>query len=150
MRLTNVFFLYTQNKTHFHVFFLNCYPKYAKELICEACIYLQYVVIVWYTCIYLIIHWIIYNIQAANHNLTYPNYAWITYGGLRVKEWTKEGAGHLHRECTEEKVAHFLYTSRVLSLQTFAEPESENVSTDVGLVRTMLSLFLLLYSILTQ
>ena len=74
-------------------------------------------------------------LQAAKHELVYPNFAWIIYGSYPEKWWTDSVAGDHLDECTEDELNNFLILARPLIMQIIPEPENEDAPTDTGFVR---------------
>lgn len=83
----------------FRVFFINSYSGVARKIICEA----------------------------AKLNLTYPRYAWLTFGWYPFGWWLSDGTV----DCTDQQLAAFM--ERSLALQIFPNPDDRSASTDTGL-----------------
>ena len=72
---------------------------------------------------------LVFSLQAAKLNLTYPRYAWLTFGWYPFGWWLSDGTV----DCTDQQLAAFM--ERSLALQIFPNPDDRSASTDTGLVR---------------
>ena len=70
--------------------------------------------------------------QAAKLGLTYPRYAWLTYGWYQDRWWTEEVNPNNMVDCTDQQLATFL--ERALVLQISPRPDNSSAPTDTGLV----------------
>ena len=73
----------------------------------------------------------VYFLQAANHSLVYPDYAWIMYP---YDSYPKKETNEDQALCTDEDIIYFLNMSRVLMMSVVPEPEDDSVQTDTGFV----------------
>ena len=84
-----------------------------------------------------------YSLQAANHSLVYPDYAWIIY--LYASSTGNEDQD----ACTDEDILNFLNMSRALMMHILPEPEDDNVQTNTGFVSlsSVLEIFIFVFEI---
>ena len=80
----------------------------------------------------------VFPIQAAKHNLEYPHFAWIMYGGVS-RSYGLNDSEDLSNGCNDETIYKFLNNSRALMMDMLPEPDDEDAPTDTGFVRQSLS-----------
>ena len=70
-------------------------------------------------------------LQGFRHNLSYPDYGWITWHGRNLLNIPRNFSNH----CTDEEVKGFMQQSQILSINFFLEPDNSDIPTASGLVR---------------
>ena len=80
---------------------------------------------------------ICYFLQAANHGLVYPDYAWIIFP---YESYPKKETHEDHAVCTDEDIILFLNMSRVIMMSVVPQPDNDSVQTDTGFVSLSLVL----------
>ena len=76
-----------------------------------------------------------YSLQAANHSLLYPDYAWIMF---QYASYPKRETDEDQDVCTDEDIILFLNMSRVLIISILPEPEDDSIQTNTGFVSSSL------------
>ena len=89
------------------IIFLNCYPKYAREILCQVCAHCLLV-------LFRINHWtlVLHVLQASTLGMVAPRYAWIIYGWNNEGFWKQSpsnGSGyHVFDKCSTEQVMNII------------------------------------------
>jgi len=72
-------------------------------------------------------------LQAAKRNLTYPQYAWITYGWYPDNWWTKAVSKN-NVSCSDEQLEKFVEKARMLLIRQYPTPDDVDAATIAGIV----------------
>jgi len=72
-------------------------------------------------------------LQAAKRNLTYPRYAWITFGWFPDSWWTKAVSKN-NVSCSDQQLEEFVEKARMLQIQQFPTPDDVDAATIAGIV----------------
>ena len=76
-------------------------------------------------------------LQAAKRNLTYPRYAWITFGGYPVGWWTNAVSKN-DVSCSDQQLEDFIVKTKMLQIQQYPTPNDFDGSTIFGIVRLII------------
>ena len=90
------------------IIFLNCYPKYAREILCQ--VYAHCLLV-----LFRIKHWtlVLHVLQASTLGMVAPRYAWIIYGWYNEGFWKQSpsngsGGYHVFDKCSTEQVMNII------------------------------------------
>ena len=72
--------------------------------------------------------------QAQRQNFIYPKYGWIAYDWYPNRWWTLEES-KIEVSCSDSELAEFL--DKVISFRWRPVPDDSNVTTDAGIVSTV-------------
>ena len=72
-------------------------------------------------------------LQAAKRNLTYPRYAWITFGGYPVGWWTNAVSKN-DVSCSDQQLEDFIVKARMFLIQQYPTPDNTDGMTIAEIV----------------